>query len=157
MKKIELGQLVTIAANVGVIAGIVFLAIELGQNNDLMEAERRLNRANQIRSIWDTNVYEPEMTELLVKDRNGADLTEAEQLRLSSFWMSTLLGIEWQFQEFPDETTYLNGMRRNFAAYPSLRTTWQGSNVGSRAAGKDSFNREFVEFIEELVPQLSTP
>ena len=156
MKNLDLGRLLNTLANMGVVAGIVFLAVELRQNNDLMEADRRLNRANQIRSIWDTNVYEPEMAELLVNDRNGTDLTEAEQLRLSSFWMSTLLGIQWQYEEFPDETTYLNGMRRNFAAYPSLRTTWHGSNVGSIAAGKDTFDQDFVEFIEALVPELST-
>jgi hypothetical protein len=41
MKKIDLGQTITILANVGVIAGIVFLAIELQQNNALLETEIR--------------------------------------------------------------------------------------------------------------------
>ena len=41
MKKINLGQLIGILANLGVIAGIVFLAFELEQNNQLMEAEAR--------------------------------------------------------------------------------------------------------------------
>ncbi len=33
MKKLDLGQTITILANVGVIAGIVFLGYELRQNN----------------------------------------------------------------------------------------------------------------------------
>ena len=33
-KKIDLGQIITICANIGVIAGIVFLGIELQQNNN---------------------------------------------------------------------------------------------------------------------------
>ena len=41
MKKIDLGQTITILANVGVIAGIVFLAIELRQNNEYMAANAR--------------------------------------------------------------------------------------------------------------------
>ncbi len=44
MKKIDLGQTITILANVGVIAGIVFLAVELRQNNTLMAAQARFNQ-----------------------------------------------------------------------------------------------------------------
>lgn len=41
MKKIDLGQTIQILANVGVIAGIVFLAIELQQNNELQRSSSR--------------------------------------------------------------------------------------------------------------------
>ena len=41
MKKIDLGQTITILANLGVIAGIVFLAYEVRQNNDLLGIEQR--------------------------------------------------------------------------------------------------------------------
>jgi hypothetical protein len=44
MKKISPTQLVTFVANIGVIAGILLLAFELRQNNDLMEAEARQSR-----------------------------------------------------------------------------------------------------------------
>ncbi len=43
MKKIDLGQTITILANVGVVAGIVFLAVELRQNNEFMAADARFN------------------------------------------------------------------------------------------------------------------
>jgi hypothetical protein len=36
MKKIDLGQVIQMLANIGVIAGIVFLAMELRQNNQLL-------------------------------------------------------------------------------------------------------------------------
>ena len=39
MKKLDLGQTVGILANLGVIAGILFLAIELRQNNQLLRVE----------------------------------------------------------------------------------------------------------------------
>ena len=38
MKKIDLGQAIGILANVGVTAGIVFLGMELRQNNELVVA-----------------------------------------------------------------------------------------------------------------------
>ena len=39
MKKIDVSQTLGILANIGVIAGIIFLAVELQQNNELLEAE----------------------------------------------------------------------------------------------------------------------
>ena len=41
MKKIDLGQSMTILANLGVIAGIFFLAVEVQQNTGMMEAQTR--------------------------------------------------------------------------------------------------------------------
>ena len=41
MKKIELGQTITILATFGVIVGIAFLAVELAQNNELLELDFR--------------------------------------------------------------------------------------------------------------------
>jgi len=51
MKKIELGQTISILANLGVIAGIVFLGLELQQNNTLLNAQIRAARA-QVRIVW---------------------------------------------------------------------------------------------------------
>ena len=47
MKKIDLGRTIGILANLGVIAGIIFLGVELRQNNELMEAEARRARFEQ--------------------------------------------------------------------------------------------------------------
>ena len=49
MKKIDLGQTISILANIGVIAGIVFLAYELRQNT-------RVSRAAAVQSISDQTI-----------------------------------------------------------------------------------------------------
>jgi hypothetical protein len=43
MKKIDLGQTITILANIGVIAGIVFLALEVRQNQQTLERGNAMN------------------------------------------------------------------------------------------------------------------
>jgi len=53
MKKIDLGQSITLLANIGVIVGIIFLAVELRQNTNVA-------RGNAIQSIAQT-VYEHNM------------------------------------------------------------------------------------------------
>jgi len=42
MKKIDLGQMMQILANLGVFAGIVFLAVEIQQNTESMDESRNL-------------------------------------------------------------------------------------------------------------------
>lgn len=44
MKKIDINQTIQILANLGVLAGIVFLGIELQQNNVLLGAQTRMSR-----------------------------------------------------------------------------------------------------------------
>ena len=44
MKTGTINQWVTLGANIGVLLGILLLAYELNQNNQLMEAEARFNQ-----------------------------------------------------------------------------------------------------------------
>ena len=46
MNKIDLGQTLAILANVGVIVGIAFLAVELRQNNRLIDEQSAIARVN---------------------------------------------------------------------------------------------------------------
>ena len=60
MKKIDLIQTTQVLANLGVIAGIVFLGIEIGQNSDVMEAQTRLNLIvveNEILTVLSENRF----------------------------------------------------------------------------------------------------
>jgi hypothetical protein len=51
MKKIDLGQTISIVANIGVVAGIVFLGIEIRQNTQALEAEAYRELTDSIRGI----------------------------------------------------------------------------------------------------------
>lgn len=151
MKKIDLGQTVSIVANLGVIVGIAFLAIELNQNNALLSAEARATELAQLTQSWGFVAENDKISELLIKDRNGEVLTESEELRLNAHWMRNLLTIQWQYQEAPESTGWTAGQSRNFEAYGSFRRTWEGGGPGSRQAGKDNFDSSFVEFFDANV------
>ncbi len=151
MKKIDLGQTVSILANVGVIAGIIFLGIELQQNNDLMEAEARFNRLSVTTESYTIEATEPELAAILVKERNGDALTEIEDFRIQAFWMRVLKVLEWGHFEQPDSRTWIAGQRRNYARSSSYRRAWQGESGGPLASGKDVFDPRFVQFMEENV------
>jgi len=82
LKKIDLGQAITILANVGVIAGILFLAIELQQNNDLLSAQARAARI-ELKTDFEGSVYQSaELAEIIARAHANDELTEAEEIRL---------------------------------------------------------------------------
>jgi len=151
MKRLDLGQMIQILANFGVIVGIVFVGIELNQNNELLSAEARATELSQETVAWGFVAESEEFSELLAKDLNNAVLTQAEEIRLNSHWMRSLYISAWRYHERPESTEWVNAQRKLYAAYPSFRNTWQGGGSGSRAAGKDNFDPGFVEFYEANV------
>jgi hypothetical protein len=151
MKKFDIGQALSILANVGVIAGLVFLGFELNQNNELMEAEVRTTYASMDQNGWGYLIENPDFIEVLIKDRSGEELTEAEELRLNALWMQNLAQHQFRYLEDPDSAVnWVLGQRRNFESYRSLRSAWQGTG-SSRQAGKDNFDNRFVQFYDENV------
>ncbi len=97
MKKLELGQTITILANLGVIAGIVFLGIELRQNNELLSAQVRSTRVDNRVSITDILFENPEVIELLGRDTSSLSQVELDRIRLLG--IRALVQTEWTYGE----------------------------------------------------------
>ena len=153
MKKLDFGHTIGVLANIGVVAGIVFLGFELRQNNELMAAEARRGQLSVAMDIWGQIADNPDLIALLVKDRNGERLTVEETFRLDAFWMRTLTIGQWQYSEREQLLVdqFSNNLRKIFAAYSSLKKVWEGNSGGSAAAGKDTLDPDFVEFMEQNV------
>ena len=79
MKNLALSQTITILANLGVIVGIVFLVIELQQNNELLQTQAghvlAQNRVSHAKRLQES----PEFSRLIAKLASGEPLTDAEQ------------------------------------------------------------------------------
>ena len=149
----NLAETMHLLANLGVIAGIVFLAVELRQNNDLMEMEARATLTENLQDGWYQVSSDPDLVELFLKDRSGQERAKGEEMRLNACWMGMLRRRGWQRGHFPDTNTGWTGLQRLFSTYGSLRRAWDGTGSASRQAGKDNFSAEFVRFIEaEVLP-----
>ena len=147
MKKIDLGQSISIAANLGVIAGIVFLAIEIGQTNDQLAAQSR-NTMYQLRekiaSDYVNNVGD--IADLIAKERRGDALTEVEAGRLNARRVQMLRSMEYMVQEAPEDSLY----------HAQYMTVLFSTNFGLaenflQAAAGGSYDPLFVSFIEQNV------
>lgn len=149
MKKIDLGQTIGILANIGVIAGLGLLVLELSQNNDLLTAEARSTRAavrNEMRTLYLEN---PDLIQILLKAQRQEPLSGEEGYQLRSLMALTLNNLQYVYVEYQEgliEEADLGiaGWRRLYHnQYPGMSTLWPEI--------KATYRTDFVEFFEENV------
>jgi hypothetical protein len=147
MKKIEFSQTITLLANIGVIGGILLLAYELRQNNELMTAEARQIRTNMVIEAWRSIAESGDLAELRTREKNGEELGDAEIRRVDASVMAVYVMLDWTFRELSADSTEMNQVRviqrNNFANHPEYRRVWN--------ARKDSFHPAFVQWMDENV------
>ncbi len=148
MKKIDLGQTIQIVASLGVIGGILLLAYELRQNNELLLAEagqRALeNRAGTLRGWADDS---GDLMQLRLKAVRDDQLTTEEEWRVFSDAGSLFVLWEWEYQQFESgRLSYIPvaGYRVTLNRWPYLVDLW---NAQLRLV----FSEDFARFIDEEV------
>ena len=147
MKRIDLGKTMTMVANVGVIGGILMLAYELRQNNELIAAEARQVRTSMVIDSWRFAAENGDLAELRGREKNGEEMTDVERQRVDAHVMSVFVMLDWTFQELSANSPEMNQVREvqryNFANKSEYRRVWK--------VRKNSFRPEFVQWMEENV------
>jgi hypothetical protein len=148
----KLNNWLTLGANVGVLAGIVFLVYELQQNTVATQLDVASNFQNSFSEIEMLISGNPEFTDLLMKGRQGENLSSAEQLRLAVFYTNVLR--QWQFVHFQylanaldeeiwqGQKTYFNQVVRDDRG---LFEHWQMS--------KEQYSPRFNELIRSMTTE----
>lgn len=153
MKKTDLGQMISILANFGVIAGIVLLAFEINQNNALLASQARSNLFS-VRAAMQRDFIQNAggIVDLIYKERLGEELTVAEERRLITRRSFVLANFEYIYHEamsgvVPErsgvEALPAAGWAGFFVTDPALRETWDREREGR--------DPRFVRFMEENV------
>ncbi len=148
MKKLDLGQAISILANIGVIAGIVFLGLELRQNNELMRSEASLAQFNVDMERRRMLMDDPELIDIMSRARAGESLTETEEIRLGLFTNTMLDAYRWQFREYqagrmPDDYLDLRMWHDVWSYQPRLKQQFE--------MDRSRLEPEFVKFVDEQV------
>ena len=149
LKKIDLGQAVSVLANAGIIAGILFLVFELRQNNDLLESEARSNLdANRV--SMQQNIVENSggIAELMYRARMGEQLTGLEDWRLGVRRSMVLFSFESMYQEvrtgpLVESDIPLRQWAGSFSSDPGMRAVWD--------IVKNDMAPDFVQFVDQRV------
>ena len=145
MRKLDLAQTLGLLANAGVIAGIVFLGLELQQNNDQLRSQTRTNiyqMQTQIQRDIFANVGG--VADLVAKAQQGEQLTGIEINRLTAFRGYVLRTMEFMFREDTDGARdSTQWMVVLFEAIPGFREFYEES--------KNYRDPDFLQFIENDV------
>jgi len=149
MMKIDVVQAIGAVANFGVIAGIVFLGLELRQTQDLARAQMRNDIAQQRIDIAQFDLAGPTM-DLIIEFNSGAQLSQGDAFRLSVYsdmWLAHFENLHYQYtrglygedEQIGDPAGY---MGRVFT-FPPLRDffcTW-----------REGYSDSFVEYVEQTL------
>ena len=95
----RLNRWLTLVANVAVVAGIIFLGLELRQNNELLQFEvESIYFQNRVWGM-EQSIENPEFGVLVFKARNGDELDEFEAYQVRGFYRRIFLGLNWEFSQ----------------------------------------------------------
>jgi len=147
-----MNESLSLVANLGVIAGIVFLGFELQQNNELLEAEIRTIRHDFRADDFLLPLQHPEYAQALIKQRRGEDLTEYETLIMSRSMAATIYNYQYVFTEYKlgrIESLPMAVWQEDFdgevgsesAYFPDLRAYWETNK-------NRNYDPEFVKWID---------
>jgi hypothetical protein len=91
MKKIDLSQTISIFANLGVIAGLIFLGYEVRQNTAQMRAEASYS-INEAVDALNSSIYQDrEFAAMLLRaEQSFSELDRVDQARIAFFFFSEL-------------------------------------------------------------------
>ena len=145
----SLNRWLVLGANLGVIAGIMFLAIELRQNNELLAADARFNRLQLSWNGWQSLAEHGDLTDLIVATKNGEILEGSEQLRVDAVSMRILITMEWLYREMPPDSPERLYMRDEM--HGILTGTGIGADLREWESKKSRFDPDFVQWVEENV------
>jgi hypothetical protein len=140
---------IALLANLGVVAGVVFLAFEIQQNNELLEQDSRYSMlVNQ--KDWKFFLNgNPEVAKLMYGSQTG-ELNEIEKLRRFDLVSGLLLTWQWEWEQsqsglFGDSQLPVEG----------FRTLWNSLNVQTEWIKlKPILKPEFAYFLEKEVVAL---
>ena len=142
-----LNRWLTLVANLAVVGGIVFLAIEIRQNNELLRSESRQALVmNDVTSLA-ANFQNADVFSKLV---SGGDMSAEDQLRLSFMYTIDLRNREFEYFQ------YTNGLldEQTWLAYRHVLLINHSAGLGRKwwdEVGRSIVDPEFADLVNELL------
>ena len=90
MKKFDLNQTIQIIANIGVLAGIIFVGVQIRQTTTAVKSEASHGMQEQISAIYEMLVNDPMMDIYQRGMEDPASLTKIELAKFHAFWTVNL-------------------------------------------------------------------
>ena len=154
MSIMELGALGEFLGSIGVIATLIYLAVQIRANTNSTKAETFQRLTNEVTNWNTTLVLEPKLVEFVldIADLNR-ELTPVEQLRLEAFAMAIFR--QWDNVIYQGELGTIDKLRvegclfamPTFLSVPRLRASW----AEHRGAFSPGLNQRVDKWLEANV------
>ena len=147
MNSSKINEWLALIANVAVVGGIIFLAIEIRQNNELLRSEsRQALITNDVASLA-ANFQNADVFAKLVAD---SDMTAEDQLRLSFMFALDLRNREFEYFQ------YINGLldEQTWLAYRHVILINHSTGLGHTwwdEIGRGIVDPDFAKLVDELL------
>ena len=148
MKKLDLGQTISILANLGVIAGIVFLGYEIRQNSFYLQEEARNSLFQNRLDATLRRGTDPDVARLMYWRATDEPLSELDRSRRDDLMMANFLRWQHDFRSVQRGTLEIAdlsipGIRGLWQSTPRIEESWERRKV--------AFSPEFIKWLEENV------
>jgi hypothetical protein len=152
MKLDRINAWLTLAANLAVLAGIVFLAIEISQNTEMMETQINQSRAAQAMAEAQSLYNSDHVPALLVRVRTGTELSPEEQIRFSSIFRAFNRNWDNQLRQFNQGLLGANIPRSvRGAVLEEIASSEAGTAEWART--KQIYSDEYIEFVDSVLTE----
>ena len=150
----KINRWLTLLANIGVVAGIVFLAIEIRQNQAILEESNQYNflemRAISLESYNDFRalvVQDAELSRIWSDGRAGVELSALDEARFRTLCTSSVCLAVTQFERgaiLGDGTVegQVTLTANRLAQYPGYQRCWENNRENVQAYGLGLFVEE---------------
>ena len=150
MKSENLNRWLTLGANFGVIIGILFLAYELHQNNELLVSQANLELSKNRADANELMATDENLARLLTEfDRSK--LSEIDLFKRERYYVSLFTKWEWEYRQHQNgliDDAYLpvSDWAAIMATFPEMKAVWELDRGRGRSSG-------FVQFMDDNVVQ----
>ena len=146
-----------LGANVGVLVGLIFLALEIQQANRIAIATTEITVRESWGSLNETIYTNPETAALLAKARIAdAEFSDAEREMLDAYvsrLTNTWDGIQEAYaNEMVSRVTFdtaIEDMKWTIDTYPGMRSFFEDSVETYPSSAETELTREMIRYLEE--------
>jgi len=146
----KVGRWVTLVANLGVVAGVVFLAFEIQQNNELLEQDSRYSMLENQKE-WKFFLNGDAEVARLLYGSESENLNEIEKLRRFDILSGLLLTWQWEWEQ--SQSGLIGDSQLPVAGFRAL---WRSANIQAQwEEFKPILKPGFAHFLESNVVGLT--
>jgi hypothetical protein len=144
----RLNRWLTLIANIGVVAGLILLVVEVRHAITVSESEAFRNRGNEIQEAMQELALSGELAEILAA-ANASDLdslTPVQLVRLDAWTRATLYRMQSQFKDY--HLGYLDEYSYHYMLQGASNLLPRCNELGIRI--EENYDPEFIRAIREF-------